>query len=312
MGNESNWSENALCAARHKTEMLCVDADCMMSIAGRPVEMDADQMNSIAPERVLPLGLNFRDLGGYEAADGRRTKWRKVYRSGSLANLTPADQAKLAEMRIAMVCDLRSTDECNAEPCAIRDQEGLVYRNWEYAREYISVMARLRGEATSGEEARAAILQFYSELPWLFARHYRDMFALLAKGRVPLVFNCAAGKDRTGVAAALLLSVLGVAEDTVIEDYCLSDRIVDYEARVVQPRLAKQQAGAAGFSFLASLSVEARAPLLKSDAVYLRAALRAMEERCGSVRGFVQGELGVSDDALRRIHDLLLQEGDAG
>ncbi len=261
-------------------------------------------MNVVPHERVLPFtgSLNFRDLGGYETTDGRHVKWRKVFRSGSLANLTQADCGSLVEMRIATVCDLRSTDERETEPCPIRNLEGLNYCSWEYTLD--NMKARLRGEATSADDMRAAMLDFYAELPWLFARHYQDMFALLAAGNVPLIFNCSAGKDRTGVAAALLLSVLGVADDKIVEDYCLSDKIVDFENMTVAPRAAKD-GSTAGF-YLAALSPEARAPILKSDADYIRTALAAVETRNGSVRAFVQSQLGVSDEALGRIRDLLL------
>ncbi len=261
-------------------------------------------MDVVPHERVLPLSgsLNFRDLGGYETTDGRHVKWRKAFRSGSLANLTPADCASLAEMRIATVCDFRSADERETEPCPIRNLEGLNYCSWEYTLD--NMKSRLRGEANSADDMRGAMLDFYAELPWLFARHYRDMFALLAAGNVPLVFNCAAGKDRTGVAAALLLGVLGVADDDIVEDYCLSDKIVDYEKKLVAPRRAKQES-AAGFH-MARLSPEARAPLLRSDADYIRTALAAVETRSGSVHAFVQSQLGVSEEALGRIRDLLL------
>jgi protein-tyrosine phosphatase len=137
------------------------------------------------------------------------------------------------------------------------------------------------------------------------ATHYQEIFQLVARVKAPLVFNCAAGKDRTGVAAALLLGVLGVDEDDIIEDYCLSDKLVDYEKEAASPELSKR-AVASGFGFVSAMSRETRAPLLKSDPDYIRAAWDAIILRCGSLQSFLKNELCVSDESLHRIRDRLL------
>jgi len=83
-------------------------------------------------------------------------------------------------------------------------------------------------------------------------------------------------------------------------------QIVDFEAKLVVPRLAEERRGAAGFRFLAELSPEARAPLLKSDADYLRAVFGALEAQNGSVMSFIETQLGVDEAMLDRIRGHLL------
>ncbi|HEY1706921.1 MAG TPA: tyrosine-protein phosphatase [Rhizomicrobium sp.] len=263
----------------------------------------------ISSERVIPLegSCNFRDLGGYAAADGRRVRWRYAFRSGSLAGLTRSGQASLAELSIAAVCDFRSTSERSAEPFPLHDNSQINYWCREYETDYTALKARLHGKASTAEDVRRAVIALYRELPWQFSEHYRAMFSMLGAGAVPLIFHCSAGKDRTGLAAALLLSALGVTEGDVIEDYCLSDKVVDYERTIVAPRLAEGRNTAAGYSFLEMLSANAREPLLKSDGAYLQAAFEAINERSGSVQTFLKSELGVGQEHLMRLRDQLLQ-----
>lgn len=258
-------------------------------------------------DRVIPLvgGANFRDIGGYETASGRRVRWRTIFRSGSLVGLTRADWLRLAEMQIATVYDLRSSNERSIEPCPTHHVPGLVYYCREYVVDNNAMLEWLSSASVSANDVRSAMLDFYKDLPWRFAEHYREIFALVARVNVPLVFNCAAGKDRTGVAAALLLSVLGVDENDIIEDYCLSDKLVDYEKEAASPELSKR-AVASGFGFVSALSREARAPLMKSDADYIRAALDEIRSRCGSLENFAKNQLCVSDESLDRIRNRLL------
>lgn len=140
----------------------------------------------IHERRLIPLegGRNFRDLGGYLTSDGRRVKWRKLFRSGSMAGLTAADYGSLSSLSIKIVCDLRTAQEIEAE-------------------------------LSTPKMARAAMIQGYRRLPFEQVPAHRELFRRLAAGDVPLVFNCSAGKDRAGTAAALILSALGVLRDAL-------------------------------------------------------------------------------------------------
>lgn len=243
------------------------------------------------PRRVLPLegGVNFRDLGGYLTTDGRVTKWDVLYRAGSPAGLTARDQAELARRGIRTVCDLRTSEERAAEPNPyVAANSDVTYWTRDYAADAGDLMKVLGGPDASAEKSRAAMIGFYRALPEQHAPAFRQMFAYLADGKMPLAFNCSAGKDRTGTAAALVLTLLGVPRETVVADYALSDDLVDYMAKLSEGPMDGPYAA------IASLPREVVAPLLASDPAYIEAALDAMAARHGSVEQYMERELGVT------------------
>jgi protein-tyrosine phosphatase len=243
------------------------------------------------PRRVLDLegGVNFRDLGGYRTADGRVTKWEVLYRAGSPAGLTARDMDALAKRGIRTVCDLRASDERAAEPSPFASRSDVAYWTRDYTAEAGDLIAVLGAPDASPAKSRGAMIGFYQKLPVEHAAGYRQMFAYLAEGKVPLAFNCSAGKDRTGVGAALVLSLLGVPRETVVADYALSDDLVSYMAKIDEEGDSKGP-----YAALARLPREVVAPLLASDPAYIEAALKAMETKHGSVDAFIERELGVT------------------
>lgn len=260
--------------------------------------------------RVLDLegGVNFRDLGGYRTADGRAVKWEMVYRSGSPAGLTEADMQELARRGIRSVCDFRASEERTAEPspfAAAAGQPGaqLAYftRDYELAVGDLASVLGGGGDLTP-ERTRAAMIGFYREIAYQQAENFKQMFALLAEGKAPLVFNCSAGKDRTGVGAALLLTALGVPRETVLADYALSDQLVDYRSQI-----SDAAAENPSYAALAQMPWEVIQPLMASDPAYLAAALTHLEERHGSVDSFIEQELGVTPAMRERLRELLTQ-----
>jgi protein-tyrosine phosphatase len=158
--------------------------------------------------------------------------------------------------------------------------------------------------ASGGEDIRTAMLGFYEELPYDHAESYQFLFEELLAGNVPLVFNCAAGKDRTGVAAALVLGALGVPRDHILEDYSLTERLVDFEALVMQGDASDQTTG---FNAIRALPREIRAPVLRSDPDYLASALDAIDRREGSLDDFLARQFGVGLGEREALRELLLE-----
>ncbi|WP_338445594.1 tyrosine-protein phosphatase [Pelagerythrobacter marensis] len=249
--------------------------------------------------RVLDLegGVNFRDLGGYMTGDGRVTKWETVYRSGSPADLTEADFEELKRRGIRTVCDFRTNEERQSEPnrFAAANSE-IEYWTRDYAMDAGDLMSALGGDDAGPEKSRAAMIGFYRELPGQHVESYRQMFRYLAEGRTPLAFNCSAGKDRAGMGAALLLTLLGVPRETVVADYALSDDIVDYRAELEESAAANPS-----YAALAQLPWETVEPLVASDPAYIESAFAALEERYGSVDDFIEQELGVTGQMKAKI-----------
>jgi protein-tyrosine phosphatase len=146
---------------------------------------------------------------------------------------------------------------------------------------------------------------FYADLPYDHSECYARMFGELLAGRTPLVFNCSAGKDRTGVAAALIFSALGVPREHILHDYSLSEQIVDYDALASGANVSRT---ATGFSALRSVPKEIRTPMLRSDPEYLAAALDEIVRRDGSVAGYLKSQVGVGREEAETLRGLLLQD----
>jgi protein-tyrosine phosphatase len=258
-------------------------------------------------QRLIPLqgGRNFRDLGGYTTGDGRRTRWGCVFRSGVMSYLTDQDHDYLKPMGIRVVCDFRTQRERQREP--IRwgtDRVDLL--EWDYDARSVSLRQYLAGNEFSADAARSTMRTLYRKFPVLFQAQYTAVFEKLASGDMPLVFNCSAGKDRTGMAAALLLLSLGVSRDQVMADYVLTDSVVDLEKEMFAHKRGSIALGD-DHSYLQSVSREARIPLLKALPEYLDAALDQIAIDHGSVSSFVRDVLGVEDAKLERIRTRILE-----
>lgn len=176
--------------------------------------------------RLLPLegGVNFRDMGGYPTIDGRRVKWRHLYRSGSMARLTAADREHLNERGIRTVIDFRTGSEHAHEP----NEWGMALGDAYWRREHDETFgnwsdldpARLGTE----RDAERVLEAGFRKLPEQQAEAYAEMLRRLAAGEVPAVIHCTAGKDRTGGGAALILALLGVPREHIAADFLLTQR----------------------------------------------------------------------------------------
>ena len=249
-------------------------------------------------ERVLPLegGQNFRDLGGYLTGDGRTVRWGLLYRSGSMHFLTPRDYAYLDTLGIRTVCDFRSVDERTAEPALWPAGKAPRMLADDYRTEPTQMGLIRPGTVPSAEQARATLAAIYPKLLSQFNGQYRRMFAELLAGHAPLAFNCAAGKDRTGVAAALLLTALGVPRETVIQDYLLTNRYFD-PSKVMH---SDSQASAPW----QRLPPDVLRAYMAADRNYIEAAFRVMDSHAGGVDAYLQDQLGLSRADLARLRGL--------
>lgn len=168
-------------------------------------------------ERRIPLkGLyNFRDLGGYQAADGRSVRWRRLYRSDGHEKLTAEDIATLRALGIATVIDLRTEEELEGTGRSpLHDGEVTLHCHVPYFRTFAGLP----------EPELPGIVGFYLRDTSCAGDCIAQLFAMLAdERRYPIVYHCAAGKDRTGMITALILRTLGVGDEQIIADYALTD-----------------------------------------------------------------------------------------
>lgn len=229
-----------------------------------------------APERHLTLegAWNFRDLGGYPAAGGRTVRWRTLFRADGLDRLTPADLTVVAELGLRTVIDLRTADEV------------------------------AQGRYEPGDDSAWHHLPMLDVLPppddfaeWVVSEYIADQYVAMLEGApdavrtfltlltdpgaYPLVFHCFAGKDRTGILTALVLGLLGVADDEIAADYSLSKVAM---IRLIEWLRARYPDGIDG------VDIDSRAPAIAAaDPGTMLHFLDRVRDRHGSFDRFAAG-----------------------
>lgn len=238
---------------------------------------------------------NFRDYGDYATAAGRRIAPGRLYRSGHQARASQKDLDRLAALRIATVVDLRRPSERRDQPSR---------RPADFAATVIESAHDDGGEAPhitflmtadlTPDSGRRFMTETYRRLPFepshleLFARYFRA----LAEADGPVLIHCAAGKDRTGLLAALTHHLTGVHHDDMVADYLLTNTAVDLERRA--PGIARQLQTMTG----RVASHDAVVAFLGVEPVYLETALAEISAVHGSTDAYLQEALGV--DAVLR------------
>jgi protein-tyrosine phosphatase len=261
-----------------------------------------DGIGVIAAERLVALDgtMNFRDLGGYRTGDGRRVRWGRVFRSDELSGLTDADVTALRHLGLRVIHDFRFESERVKSPSRLpedEDIEEVLLTIGGAAAETVDVLDILmRGEG--GEYGLDWMVEMYGMMLDTQAPVFGHLITSLADpGRLPALFHCTAGKDRTGIAAALLLGVLGVDHESILDDYELTTHYRS-ERRIEQLRAPLEAAG---------VDIESVRPFLSAPRPALADNLFRITDAFGSIEGFVLARAGVKPDVLVRLRDLLLE-----
>jgi protein-tyrosine phosphatase len=283
-------------------------AELPLAVSPRPYLLlqAADGTQCRVAERLLPLqgGRNFRDLGGYRVPDGRQVRWGQLYRSGVMNGLTPKDMDYLTALGLTVICDLRSIGERNEQPNPFLKTETTAVVGTDYE---MPALAQMQNAKTRGE-AIAAFAASYISFTEFLTPQYTDMFARLVRRQTPLAFNCSAGKDRTGVGAALILSVLGVPRAQIVADYALTQVYTPpslYMNQIRQtgktPGLSREQAEA-----FASMPKDVLQVLMGSDPAVMEAALAEMDRKYGGPIELAKARFGLDDEKIVHLRKLYL------
>ncbi len=254
--------------------------------------------------RTLPFdgAVNFRQLGGYRASDGRRVRWAKLFRSEHLGFLSEADLDRLDAMQLGCVCDLRSARERLANPDRLPRQKDIRVVHLEIDQSALvspPTAERLcRPEATAEDVADGMRESYRRMVSHCAAQFAAFMGLLLEATNLPLLVHCTGGKDRSGFAAAILLRALGVPRRTVFHDYLLTNKAIARSGE--------------GYSAELSHSLRLReeqgpfAPLFVADRLYLKESFVEIDRLYGSFDRYLRRALEVSDQQRDRLRDALL------
>lgn len=226
---------------------------------------------------------NFRDAGGY-AVDGGTLHWGRLFRSGHLAALSSEEQERLRALELALVVDLRRADERDWEPSRL--PPGTAVHGADITPGSHTSAIYADSTQLGGAEA---MHRFMCDINREFVRSqtgvYREVFAaLLDSGADRVLFHCAAGKDRTGFAIAMLQAALGVSTDDIEADYLLSGQYFLVEEQIDRIR-AKYAVNHLGDADLA--------PMMHTDLAYLRSALDEISVGWGDTDVYLEEGLGL-------------------
>lgn len=257
-------------------------------------KMQVDEITN-HPSRLIRLEAvhNFRDLGGYPTTDGQVTKWRTLFRSDGLYRLRGADDlSRVKQLGLKSVIDLRTEREQREQGIFPTNDIAVTFH-------HLSIVDVTWSDTKTPEfdDAVEFLVWGYRDMLEIGSSRFADAMRLLAQASsLPAVFHCAAGKDRTGVLAALLLSSLGVDDAHICADYGLTQDAMTRSiawSKVHRPELAKRYATIPQ----AYLAADPRA---------MQIILGELAQQHGSVRNYVR-EIGVADATVEALGNLLLE-----
>jgi protein-tyrosine phosphatase len=232
--------------------------------------------------------FNFRDLGGYRTRGGQILAWRRLFRSSELHHMTSHDITRLREeIRLRSVIDLRRSRQL--EPSSPLNEVGVEYYN-------IPLIDRGNdNENVNQDFSNMGEVYSYLVRREEFGRRVVEALEIIAEpDNLPLVFHCSAGKDRTGILTAIVLSILGVTDEDIIEDYTLT-------APYMRELINRWNNDPKSSEVLKNVPEY----LLKASPESMTVLLSTLKREYGSVRGYVEAH-GAEVPLINRLKTALL------
>lgn len=269
---------------------------------------------TVFPQSIGLTGIvNARELGGYISEDGRKVKRGVLLRTGALSGMTEADRTCLMEQyHLTDVIDFRTSYECTAAPDPLMDP--VAYHPIRILDEQGSQTAGMAAAATGEGFPLEKLVEYiksgkvhpedmYVDIVQsaVSKEGYRKFFeCLLEHKEGALLWHCSAGKDRTGLGAAFLLTILGVNRQTVLEDYSLTNVYF-------QDILKKMEIQLADFGLTEAEMEVMRAVAGGVNPAYLEKALDTIEEQYGSLEWYLEKELGITEEKRLKLQEMYLE-----
>jgi protein-tyrosine phosphatase len=247
---------------------------------------------------------NFRDLGGYTTGDDRHVKWGKLYRSGTFAEASRADLTGLSALKLETFIDFRSSLEKTEEPNRLPDPPGFTVVDIPVLDDgnkalIGEIMDRIDSGDFDGFDPHQAMLTANRQFAEKFTPQFNEfVHTVLAADGAPVLWHCSAGKDRSGFAAAILLRILGVPQETIMQDY-MASRAPALEARTGQLRMLEL--------FKGEEAAQKLAILMGVEEAWLLAGFAQIDTTWGSFDNYVETGLQLSAEDIQRLRHNLLE-----
>ena len=247
---------------------------------------------------------NFRDIGGYSVGGGHKIKSGLLFRSGELSGLTAGDQQMIERLNIKYEIDLRTDPERTANPS-----------NWgKKTPQVISISVGMPRESTPQAsirqfsevkdiaQARMQMAQTTANLAIAGAADIGKVLGELSKENGPALIHCTAGKDRTGVTVAVLMTLLGASREDVYHEYLRSNESVDAQ---LQRQKAREQSGK-DVNALSGLDPAVVKAMMGTDASYMDAMFREINAKYGSFEGYTHDGLKLTAAQVAQLRKNLI------
>ena len=254
------------------------------------------QVNDSLKRHVALQGTaNFRDMGGYETKDGHHVKWGEIYRSADISKLTDADLEILKARKIAYDVDLRGHQESAAAPDKMNPGTDYILcpSGSDSLTNWMQGIVTLKGK-NAGD---SVMMVYYGNTNYLSAR-YKPLFNKLLDlpDNESLLFHCTAGKDRTGIAAALLLYALGVPYKTIVKDYTATNYYrKDANVKAMNGMVKGMH-----------IDKDVAAEMMMARKEYLDTTFAAITRQYGSVDSFLKDQVGLDSAKIKLLKEKFL------
>lgn len=230
--------------------------------------------------------VNFRDIGGYKTTDGKQVRWTKIYRSADVSRLTDNDLAILEQKQIHTVIDFRGVKEAQKAPDHLLPNTD--YTLCPAGSDSLPDMQKIAEQITSGQ----FLTGFYTNTQYLGARYKPFFQKLLAlPDNQSMMYHCTGGRDRTGIATALLLYALGVPEETIEADFTASN--------IYLKPMNERMFG--GLSQNGKIDVEKVKKALELKPELIQSLFAAIRKQYGSMDQFFSKELGIGPEEIKQL-----------